>query len=66
MTTTTTTTTQAQPMTKDAAISQFKALTARYGLQWTAAVPREAYDQLAACNRVLTTSDRREALGLRP
>lgn len=62
----TTTTTQAPPMTKDAAMTRFKALVARYGLQWTAAVPREAYDQLAECNRVLTTRDRREALGLRP
>lgn len=46
-------------------MAKFKDLVSRYGLQWTARVPREAYDQLAACNAVLTTQDRREALGLR-
>ena len=51
-------------LTKDQAITKFKQLTQRYGVQWTAGVPRAAYDELAECNKVLTTSDRREALGL--
>lgn len=52
-------------MTREQAISKFKQLVGRYGLQWTAAVPQAAYDQLAACNKVLTTADRRQALGFR-
>jgi len=51
--------------TREQAIAAFRALVARYGLQWTAQVPREAYDQLAQCDRVLSERDRREALGLR-
>ena len=62
----TTNTTEDQPMTKDAAMTRFKALVTRYGVQWTAAVPREAYAQLAECNRVLSVRYRREALGLHP
>lgn len=51
-------------LTREQAISKFKQLVRRYGVQWTAAVPRWAYDELAACNQVLTTADRREALGM--
>ena len=51
-------------MTREAATREFRALVQRYGLQWTAAVPREAHDKMAAINRVLTERDRREALGL--
>lgn len=47
------------------AMAKFKKLTQQYGLQWTAAVPKEAFEQLQECNKVLTTKDRREALGLR-
>ena len=61
-----TTLTEVRPMSKDAAMTKFKALVSRYGVQWTAAVPREAYAQLAECNRVLSVHDRREALGLHP
>lgn len=53
------------PMTRQEAMQKFKSLVAQYGLEWTARVPRAAYDQLNACNAVLTTQDRREALGLR-
>jgi len=51
-------------LTREQAISKFKQLVRRYGVQWTAAVPRAAYDELAACNQILTTADRREALGM--
>ncbi|WP_070401297.1 hypothetical protein [Hydrogenophaga sp. PML113] len=54
-----------EPITREHALATFKTLVARYGLQWTAAVPAIAYQQLARCNTVLTTRDRREALGLR-
>lgn len=54
-----------EPITRECALATFKTLVARYGLQWTAAVPAIAYQQLARCNTVLTTRDRREALGLR-
>lgn len=50
-------------LTRDQAIEKFRALVRRYGLQWTAHVPRAAYDELNACNEVLTETDRREALG---
>lgn len=50
-------------LTRDQAIAKFKRLVKQYGLQWTAAVPRAAYDELATCNKILTTADRREALG---
>jgi hypothetical protein len=52
-------------MTKPEAIRLFQDLVRRYGLQWTATVPREAYDQMARVNEVLNEGDRREALGLR-
>lgn len=52
-------------LSREAAMKNFKDLVGRYGLQWTARVPREAYDELNACNAVLSTTDRREALGLR-
>jgi hypothetical protein len=57
--------TQNHKLSRDQASSQFKSLVDQYGLQWTAAVPREAHDRLVACNAVLTEKDRREALGLR-
>lgn len=50
---------------KKQAKGAFKRLVAQYGLQWTAQVPRAAYDLLASCNRFLNEGDRREALGLR-
>ena len=53
-------------MTRDHAMARFRDLVSRYGLQWTATVPREAYDELAAINRTLTAADRRIALGLKP
>lgn len=56
---------QAQPMTRAQAMDTFRKLVAQHGLQWTASVPREAHTMLAECNKVLTTKDRREALGLR-
>lgn len=49
---------------KAKAIATFRLLVARYGLQWTADVPREAHIQLAECNKRLTEKDRRAALGL--
>lgn len=52
-------------MTREDAMKKFKELVGRYGLQWTAHVPREAYEELRICNTVLTTRDRREALGYR-
>jgi hypothetical protein len=51
-------------MSKETAERLFVALVAKYGLQWTAAVPREAYDSMAAVNAVLSTTDKRRALGL--
>ena len=48
-----------KPLTKDEASRTFLALINRYGIQWTAKVPREAYDLLAKCNEVLTETDRR-------
>jgi hypothetical protein len=53
-----------QQITKEEAIERFKQLIGQYGIQWTAAVPREAFDALADCNRVLNADDRRRALGL--
>lgn len=53
-----------QQMTREVAMAKFKALVQRYGLQWTAQVPKSAYQELAACNTVLNEKDRREALGL--
>jgi hypothetical protein len=47
------------PFTKDEASRTFLALISRYGIRWTAKVPREAYDLLAKCNEVLTETDRR-------
>ena len=45
-------------------MAKFRSLVQRYGLQWTASVPASAHRELRECNTVLTTSDRREALGL--
>lgn len=53
-------------MDRETAIAKFQALVKRYGLQWTASVPREAWDTLAECNKVLNEEGRRTALGLRP
>jgi len=52
------------PLSRDEAMTRFQRLVAQYGLQWTARVPREAHEQLAGINKVLTERDRREALGL--
>lgn len=46
------------------AIAEFRALVGRYGIQWDANVPREAYERMNAVGKVLTERDRREALGL--
>lgn len=46
-------------------MAKFKKLVQQYGLQWTAAVPQDAHEQLRECNKLLGTKDRREALGLR-
>ena len=51
-------------MTREEAMERFKNLVNRYGLQWTASVPKEAHIELAEINKVLTEADRREALGL--
>lgn len=52
-------------MTRQEASERFRTLVARYGLQWTASVPREAHIELEEINKVLTTAaDRRAALGL--
>jgi alpha-L-arabinofuranosidase len=56
---------QERQLTKPEAIKLFQSLVARYGVQWTASVPREAYDQMAQVNKLLNEGDRREALGLR-
>jgi hypothetical protein len=52
-------------MTRDEAMTEYRALVNRYGLQWTARnVPdQEAWLRMSAVNEVLTTADRREALG---
>lgn len=49
---------------KAEAIERFKALVARYGLRWTASVPREAYLEMDEVNKFLSERDRRAALGL--
>ena len=51
-------------LTRDQAMAEFRALTSRHGLRWTADVPRHAWDRLAEVDRVLDEKDRREALGL--
>ena len=51
-------------MTREEAMNAFRELVRQYGLQWNASVPAVAYDKLNEVNRVLTTADRREALGL--
>lgn len=48
---------------KEEAISRFKSRVQQYGLQWTSAVPPEAYKELQECNKFLDANDRREALG---
>jgi hypothetical protein len=52
--------------TREQAMRDFAAMVARHGLQWTAAqnVPRETWDRLAVLNQVMSTEDRREAIGL--
>ena len=53
-------------MTREEAEKTFRELVRRYGLQWNAQVPREAWDQLNEVNKVLITeADRRRALGLK-
>jgi hypothetical protein len=52
-------------MTKEEAVEAFRALVARYGLDWDFSVPPSALQTLCEINGVLATdSDRREALGL--
>ena len=53
-------------MTREEAMQRYRQLVARYGLQWTPrTVPdQEAWDEMARVNAVLTTEDRREALGM--
>lgn len=51
-------------MQREEAIAAFRRLTQLYGTQWTAQVPREAFDELRRINRVLSEADRRQALGL--
>jgi hypothetical protein len=52
-------------MTKADAIARYKLLIARYGTAWTPArVPdQSAWDEMAEINQLLTTEDRRAALG---
>lgn len=49
-------------MTKEQAQAKFLELVRRYGLNWTAAVPREAYEQMNAVSQVLSSDEKREAL----
>jgi len=51
-----------EPMEKDEAKAQFRRLVSLYGLQWTARVPRHAWDVLERINQVLTAADRREVI----
>lgn len=51
-----------KPETKEQAQALFRQLVRKYGLEWTASVPREAWDLLNACNELLTEDDRRDAL----
>lgn len=53
-------------MTKEEAMKEYRALVSRYGLKWTPrAVPDQwAWDRMEEVNKVLTTEDRREAIGL--
>jgi hypothetical protein len=44
----------------DEARAECKRLMQAYGLQWTAKVPRSAYESMELCNLVLTEKDRRE------
>jgi len=55
-------------MTREAAMARYRLLVARYGLQWTPrTVPDQwAWDAMERINEVLTTEDRREALGMTP
>jgi len=50
-------------MTKEEAMERFRKLVDRYGLKWTASVPREAHEEMAEINKVLNEKDRREAMG---
>lgn len=52
-------------MDKATAIAAFKRLVNQYGLQWTARVPQSAHELLAEINGVLSTTEKRQALGLR-
>jgi hypothetical protein len=51
-------------MTKEEAVEAFRELIARYGLDWDFTVPESALEQLCKINGILSTSDRRVALGL--
>ena len=56
--------TDPQPMTQEEAKASFLGLVRQYGLRWGPQVPRHAYELMNRCNAVLTTTDKREALGL--
>lgn len=49
-------------MTKEEAIQEFRLLIQQHGLRWGPKVPREAYERLQECNKLLTEADRRAAL----
>jgi hypothetical protein len=53
-----------KPMSRDEAVARLRKIVAAYGLQWTAAVPNHAWDEMGCINTLLTEHDRCEALGL--
>ena len=54
-----------KPMDRDEAKTEFRRLVSAHGLQWTARVPAHAWEKMNRVQAVLTTADRRAALGLR-
>lgn len=52
----------ADTMTTEKAKRRFAEMISLYGVQWGASVPREAYEELAALNKVLSEDDRRSAM----
>jgi hypothetical protein len=57
---------QRRPLSRAEAMEAFARLVRRYGMQWTARTGAAAadWDLLERCNEVLTTADRRAAVGL--
>jgi hypothetical protein len=45
-------------------MQKFRQFVARHGLQWTAKMPAQAWDEMREVDAVLDEDDRREALGL--